>query len=578
MLKQSISLIIVLLLTVGCSSKKRGLPLWFLILGGGGTTDSIPASGTTIDNANNGGSFVVAPIDQNLPDNSSNTGGGSNSGSQDPITTIISNITYQILNDAFLWDNTITTNITIRVSNEDGPLAGISVKISEDQSNPGITQTLNQGLTGSNGVINLQITVNPSVNEIILTIVGINPKTGQLQEISGRIPIQIPNPNSGGNGTGGGTVVIAPDVDLDTGNFDSPNGCLTNIDSDCDGIADADDDFPNDPTLGWTLNSGRATLAWEDYYQSSHIVNGTVNPNNDMDLNDHVTVFQTAQNFTPQGKVATISGVFTHVGKGAGFNHDLRLSLDVPVGAQLEITYTGNNGQVIPTMNCGLAVSAFAKPSDCVGGAVSKEDLKAGILILPNSSHTLYGAKNAPNVGGTLNYVLGMTASFTIRFNEPVDLTQGKNLSGGHLNYYLAVSGTGEKIFRPGFYQLSNGEDRYIDRVSGFPFGVIVPGVFNFPRERVNILDPSNQGKTGYPAFKEWASSRGTLSRQWYEQVMDANLKQYVVDLKVNYQSHPFTAYILGAVHNYLWSISTGLIAFGSLLGLGIRAWFLSKK
>ncbi len=118
--------------------------------------------------------------------------------------------------------------------------------------------------------------------------------------------------------------------------------------------------------------------------------------------------------------------------------------------------------------------------SDCVGGAVSKEDLKAGILILPNSSHTLYGAKNAPNVGGTLNYVLGMTASFTIRFNEPVDLTQGKNLSGGHLNYYLAVSGTGEKIFRPGFYQLSNGEDRYIDRVSGFPFGVIVPGVFNF--------------------------------------------------------------------------------------------------
>ncbi len=54
MLKQSISLIIVLLLTVGCSSKKRGLPLWFLILGGGGTTDSIPASGTTIDNANNG--------------------------------------------------------------------------------------------------------------------------------------------------------------------------------------------------------------------------------------------------------------------------------------------------------------------------------------------------------------------------------------------------------------------------------------------------------------------------------------------------------------------------------------------
>lgn len=571
MLKQSIALTFVLLLSLGCSSKKKGLPLWFLILGGGSTTNSVAASGTTIDNANNGGAFVVAPVGNE----NANNGGEDNSNSGD-ITSIISNITYTILNDAFLWDNTITTTISIRVSNEDGALAGISVKVGEDQSNPGITQTLNQGQTNSSGEISLQITVNPSVNEIILTIVGINPKTGQLQEITGRIPIQIPNPNGNGgsgNGSGGGTVVIAPDVDLETDNFEGPNGCLTAIDSDCDGIADADDDFPNDPTLGWTQNSGRATLAWEDYYQSSHIINGTVNPNNDMDLNDHVTVFQTSKNFTPQGKVASITGLFTHVGKGAGFNHDLRLSLDVPVSATLEIQYTGNDGQVITSMNCGLAVPGFAQNSDCIGGTVSKEELKSGILILPNSANTLYGAKNAPNVGSNFNYVLGMTASFTIRFSEPVDLTLGKNLSGGHLNYFLAVSGTGEKVFRPGFYQLSNGEDKFIDRVSGFPFGVIVPGVFNFPRERVNILDPTNAGKTGYPAFKEWASSRGTLSRQWYEQVMDANQKQYVVDLKVNYQTHPFTAFILGAVHQYLWSLSFGLIAFGSALGLGIRSW-----
>ncbi|TGL61933.1 LruC domain-containing protein [Leptospira ognonensis] len=599
MLKKILILILITGFQMSCSSKKKGMPLFLLMLGGGtgGSTDSVPASTSTIENATDGSAFTVVPTDASTSDTgtttppppSSNTTSGNGNDTFTPdssgnagSTQVSSNIRFQVVNDTFQWDNTISTNITIRVSNEDGAIPGITVKVSEDQSTAGLVQFLSQGVTGANGEVTIRITVRPNVSEVIVTVFGINPKTGQPQEITGRIPIQVPastvadggsNTGNGGGSNGGGTVVVSPDIDLTTGNFGGSNGCVTSIDSDCDGVLDADDDYPTDPTLGWIVRSGRNTLAWEDYYKVSYIQNGTRNPNNDMDLNDHVTVFSTETDYTPAGKVKTIRGIFTHVGKGAGFNHDLRLSLDVPTTANVSISYTSRDGNPIGNMNCSLALASAANAGDCVGGNLTSAQLKNGILIFPNSSNTLYGNKNAPNVGGTLNFVLGMTANFTITFAEAVDLNAGKNLSGGHLNYFLAVSGTGEKIFRPGFYHSSgeNSYDLYIDRITGFPFGVIVPGVFNYPREVTNIMDPNNEGKTGYPAFKEWASSKGSVSRNWFEQIMTENQKAYIVDLKTNYTTKPYTAVLIDSVHKFAWQIASGLVLIGFAFGLYFR-------
>ncbi|WP_411821530.1 LruC domain-containing protein [Leptospira sp. 'Mane'] len=591
MLKKILIITLMFGLQASCSSKKKGIPLFLLMLGGGGTA-SVSASTETIASAESGDSFTVVP----LSDDSGNGSTGGNSGdgvftTPSGPTEVLSNIHFQVVNDTFLWDNTISTYITIKVSNEDGVLSGINVKASEDQSSPGIAQFLSQGLTGNDGLVTIRITVHPSVSEVIVTIYGINPKTGKAQEITGRIPIQVPESyvgggsgsgnGSGDTGNGGGTVVVAPEIDLSTVNFGAVAGCLQNLDADCDGVLDADDEFPTDAELGWTTRTGRHTLAWEDYYQSSHIQNGTANPNNDMDLNDHVTVFSTEIDYAPTGKAKTIRGIFTHVGKGAGFNHDLRLSLDVPTTANFSVSYVGNNGQAISSMNCSLALASASNAGDCVGGNLTSAQLKKGILILPNSQNTLYNSKNAPNVGGALNFVLGMTSNFTITFSDPVDLTAAKNLSGGHLNYFLAVSGTGEKIFRPGFVKSSTdntGYDLYIDRVTGFPFGVIVPGVFNFPREVTNILDPNDQGKTGYPAFKEWASSKGTKSRNWFEQSMTSAQTAYVVDIKSNYLPKAFTAVLVSSVRVYLWELAISLIVIGASIGSYFRRKMISNS
>jgi LruC domain-containing protein len=586
MLKKLLIIVLVFGASTYCSSKKKGLPLFLLMLGGGGTTgstDSVSATPATIDSASNGSGFTVVPLDSPAP-----TAGSTGTTPPEVFVTptgptqVLSQISFQVLNDTFLWDNSISTNIYIKVSNEDGALSGITVKVSEDQTTPGFVQFLSQGITGADGKVTIRISVRPSVSEVIVTVYGTNPKNGQAQEISGRIPIQVPSQTSGGGnsggstgnpGSGGGTVVVAPNIDLSTVNFGGVGGCLASLDSDCDGVLDEDDEFPTDSTLGWTDRSGRYTLAWEDYYQAKFIQNGTKNPNNDMDLNDHVTVFNTEIDYSPTGKAKAIRGVFTHVGKGAGFNHDLRLSLDVPSSATFSITYIGNDGKTIASPNCSLALSSASNAGDCLGGTLTPEQLKKGILIFPNSRNTLYNAKNAPNVGSNLNFVLGMTAKFTLTFSEAVDLGIGKNLSGGHFNYFLAVSGTGERIYRPGFYK-STGEnpyDLYIDRMTGFPFGVIVPGVFNFPREIVNILDPKGEGKTGYPAFKEWASSKGTLSRNWFEQSMTTSQKAYVVDIKSNYATRPFTAILIDSVSSYAWELAFGAILVGLLLGYLFR-------
>lgn len=590
MLKKFMIVLLILGVQVSCSSKKKGFPLFILMLGGGGTggdTSSVAASSSTIDSAENGTSFTAVPVEE-FTTNTGNTTENTNSTDSNPspfvpqpgatnVTQVSSNINFQVVNDTFQWDNTISTYITIRVSNEDGILPGITVKVSEDQSTVGLVQFLSQGTTGSDGQVTIRITVRPNVSEVIVTVFGINPKNGQAQELTGRIPIQVPSSSVAGGGdsenNGGGTVVVSPDIDLTTGNFGGTGGCVTSIDSDCDSVLDQDDDYPSDPTLGWIVRSGRNTLAWEDYYRSSYIQSGTKNPNNDMDLNDHVTVFSTEIDYTPTGKAKTIRGTFTHVGKGAGFNHDLRLSLDVPTSASVSISYTGKDGNSISSMNCSLALSSASNVGDCVGGNLTSTQLKNGILIFPNSSNTLYGNKNAPGVGGSLNFVLGMTAKFTITFTEPVDLSVGKNLSGGHLNYFLAVSGTGEKIFRPGFYRSAgeNSYDLYIDRITGFPFGVIVPGVFNYPREVSNILDPTEEGKTGYPAFKEWASSKGTLSRNWFEQIMTTSQKSYIVDLKTNYTTKAYTAVLIDSVHALAWQIASGLVGIGLLFGFYLR-------
>lgn len=612
-MKRWIILLAIPFLILDCSNKKKGaLLLPFLGLGDG-TTQTAPETANT-----GGGTFTVvglettdpgqitAPVETTTPtptEGGSNTGGGqtttpapeevvaptpspSEPSNPEPVvttpttpapvvtaptpapTTVVNETTTVIVDQTnggnFNFETNITVPVTVVVENESGPVANAPVTVTETTTT-GEPNVVGVGTTDSNGSVTIPISVPPTVTTVEISVIGVNPTTGEVVELTGTAPVQ--QPANGGNGSSTDTVVVAPVVKVDTTNFQPVNGCVQAVDSDCDGIANIYDEFPEDPSLATTARSGRYTIAFEDMYPSA----------GDADLNDHSTVFSTEMDKTPANKVKTIRGTYTHVAKGAGYNHELRLSLNVPTNAKVQVSYLDGSGK--PWAGCASAPKYTANATgDCTGGTLTSAQLKRGVLLLPSSDKTLFGSKNAPAAGTTFtinNFVRGVTAQVTITFDEPVDLNVTKNLVGGHLNYFLAFNqktdGVFRQIYRPGFFTDSKGKDAFIDK-TGFPWAIIVPGIFNHPTEGADIRKPST---SGYIFFNSWMHSNGVAHKDWYlhvDQIPAPNRPSYVVRVSDFYADNGFSAYLIKAVRNNALEVSASLIVIGAALG------FLMKK
>ncbi|MCW7490672.1 LruC domain-containing protein [Leptospira meyeri] len=582
------------LLLLDCSNKKKGLLLLpFLGLGDGSTQQ---ASASSADTGN--GTFTVVGLETTDPNQvtaptettGGTTDGGATTGDQTttspepvvttpptapvvttptPTPTTVNNETTVVVVDQtnggnFNFETNVTVPVTVVIENEAGPVANAPVTITETTTT-GDPNVIGTGTTDSNGSVTIPISVPPTVTTVEVSVIGVNPTTGEVVEITGSAPIQQPSAGSGSEGTG--TVVVAPVVNVETTNFQPVNGCVQAVDSDCDGIANSYDEFPDDPSLATTARSGRYTIAFEDMYPSA----------GDADLNDHSTVFSTEMDKTPTNKVKTIRGTYTHVAKGAGYNHELRLSLDVPTNATVQVNYLDGSGN--PWNGCAAASKYTANAAgDCTGGTLNAAQLKRGVLILPSSDKTLFGKKNAPSAGTTFtinDFVRGVTAQVTITFEEPVDLNATKNLVGGHLNYFLAINqktdGVFRQIYRPGYFVDNKGKDSFIDK-NGFPWAIIVPGIFNHPTEGADIRKPST---SGYIFFNSWMHSNGVAHKDWYlhvDQIPAPNRPSYVVRVSDFYADNGFSAYLIKAVRKNAWEVSASLIVVGAALG------FLMKK
>lgn len=589
-MKKIILILTIPLLLFACSNKKKGLLLFPGLLGG----DTSSSTETPAAAASTGSSeFTVVGLDattttsttgststttetSSTPSTSSSNPTSSTPTSGDdttltpaptptePVvaeTTVSTNTSTTVVNQSnanggFSFETNITVPVTVTVVTASGPVANAPVTVSESQSN-GEVNVLGQGTTDSQGTAVIPVSVPPTVTQVNISVIGVNPTTGEVQELTGSAPVQV----ASGNTASSGTVAVAPTINLEATNFQPTGGCATAIDTDCDGVINQYDEFPTDPTLAATARSGRYTIAFEDLFPNA----------GDADLNDHTTVFSTELDKTPTNKVKTIRGTFTHVGKGAGYNHELRLKLDVPVGAKFEVTYLDGSGN--PWTGCAAATKYVAGASgDCTGGNLSAAALKTGVLILPSSDKTLFGKQNSPAPGATFaakDFVRGVTANITITFDEAVDLSTTKNTVGGHLNLFLAfnqkTNGVYRQIFRPGYVIDGSGKDVYIDS-KGFPWAIIVPGVFNHPTAGSDIRAASS---TGYAYFKTWAESQGVEHKDWYTQITNP---VYVVRIKDFYTDNGFSAYLIKSVRKNIFEVSASLIVIGAAMG------FLMKK
>src|SRR5690606_19731634 len=115
---------------------------------------------------------------------------------------------------------------------------------------------------------------------------------------------------------------------------------VTVVDSDSDGIPDELDQFPNDATRATTVRfpaSGHETVAFEDLFPKQ----------GDADFNDFVVRTVHEEDLDGLGRIARIRGSYTHMAKGAGYNHTLHVNITDTVGGSMVVRRYGSDGALL---------------------------------------------------------------------------------------------------------------------------------------------------------------------------------------------------------------------------------------
>ncbi|MBR33350.1 MAG: LruC domain-containing protein [Spirochaetaceae bacterium] len=247
-------------------------------------------------------------------------------------------------------------------------------------------------------------------------------------------------------------------------------------DADGDGVPDNEDDYPQDPDRATVVRvpaEGFYRVAYEDLYPKR----------GDADFNDYVVQVYHEQDLNASGKLVELRSYYTHIAKGAGYDHTLHLALPSEVSGVATVVRKDASGTELESQQLNISS----------GNAID---------ILGRSNLTI----SSSNTAKDQTFVMGHSAELTFLPDAPVALqTMGK----APYDLFIKVLNTGHEIHFAGRYFAEDGSDKYIDS-AGFPWALMVPDYWQWPYERANIHD-------GYPAFDDWYLSAGTESKNWYD-------------------------------------------------------------
>lgn len=256
-------------------------------------------------------------------------------------------------------------------------------------------------------------------------------------------------------------------------------------DADGDGVADDQDDFPNDATrayLSYYPTSGRQTVAFEDMWP----VKGDYDFN-DMIVNSKITLTKNGNDEWVSAEVVLALDAF-----GGGIENGLAIQL------------VDANKAALSNMNISVSGDASLDP-----------DVTNGIIVFsdPDNIRSDYYTNTENGKFATPD-----TARFTITFGSNNGATFIPDF------YIFQTLNRGVEVHLPGFSgtvmadaSLNNtGDDvngTYLTS-TGLPWGmelVLPEGTsFEHPFEKTDMI-------TAYPQFSSWASSGGSSNANWYQ-------------------------------------------------------------
>lgn len=256
-------------------------------------------------------------------------------------------------------------------------------------------------------------------------------------------------------------------------------------DTDGDGVADEDDDFPNDPTRAYLSHfpvSGRQTIAYEDMWP----VQG------DYDFNDMVVSVKSTLIKDAAGEWLSAEYEIALDAFGAGIESGLALRLTDVNKANLNsniISSVSGNASIDPNVSNGIIV--FSDPDDVRSQYYNNTE--SGLMSPPDT------------VRFTINFASNNGASYLNDFYIFHRLERGREI---HLPGYGGTAVADQSLY-------STGDDvnGTYKTVNGLPWAMdlVLDGEnFQHPLEKIDMI-------TAYPKFSQWAGSAGASNTDWYQ-------------------------------------------------------------
>ena len=267
-------------------------------------------------------------------------------------------------------------------------------------------------------------------------------------------------------------------------------------DRDQDGMPDDQDEFPDDPTRAFQVDSPApgvdGTLAYEDLWPAK----------GDFDFNDLVVSYHVTQYRDAAGRVVEAALTYEVLAAGAAYSNGLRVAFPLDPSAL---------GYATLQLDDGTPASIFAAGDQSQLTFQVFDDAHDLITAPPGYSYA------NTQVGSPA--VVGQVVTLRVTFATPQDPAA---LGAAPFDTYLARGGV--EVHLPGF-QPSDTMDLALIRTihdgtrldtpftfkswEGLPWALHVPVRWEHPAELIAI-------DQGYPTFVTWAESSGTLYPDWY--------------------------------------------------------------
>jgi LruC domain-containing protein len=271
-------------------------------------------------------------------------------------------------------------------------------------------------------------------------------------------------------------------------------------DSDGDGAALGEDQFPNDPeraSVQNTPSTGMTNIGFEDLYPSK----------GDADFNDAIVGYRWKVISDSQGRVKDIMSTFLLLARGAKKDHEFGFRL-------LELS-----GSMSGSVEIERVFSDDTQTRERLSLTV-EDVINAGkrVKVFPSTMEALppFEEEALVNTTSKQRSRQAAAARVLITFDEPVDpvvvaalpfdLYFGVKNKEGLFDVHMV----GKPAFddRPSILPVEEGPESFTNE-DGLPWIIEIPNDWQFPLENVRI------GKA-YKNFDAWVNSRGTQHSDWY--------------------------------------------------------------